>query len=356
MFLVLGLPRSRTFWLSKFLSYGDYECAHEESRYLRSADDAKTWIKQDFHGSAETAIAPFWRLFHKHNPDLRIVVVRRPVEDVVRSFMALDLRGICDINEDLLTKNMRHLDAKLRQIAARAANTVSVDFKDLDNVEVIRRVFEHCVPYRFDPLWWHRLLPINLQCNMRSIARYVLSYKGELDRMGKIAASLSRAQLYSSPPLSSEGVTFQQESFDDWIRDGQAVFQEHLVTVGESPDNWQNKDLPLMKMMYDTGYMQITTARANGRMFGYVMVVINPSLEMRGKFSGLHNTFCVSKDMPGIGVKLQRASIAALRARGAKEAVFFEGTRGDGPRLGALYRRLGAQESGKLYSLELNGA
>jgi hypothetical protein len=355
MFLVLALPRSRTFWLSKFLSYGDHVCGHEESRHLRSIDDAKIWLGQKFNGSAETAIAPFWRLLHKANPDLRIVTVHRPVADAVESFMALDLCGIGDMDEARLTSRMLYLDHKLRQIAKRVPGVLSVEYDDLGDAETVKAVFEHCLPYRFDEAWWRQLQPQNLQCNMRDLTRYMLAYRESLDKMTKMATALSRAQLFARPPLSSEGVTFQQESFAEWVRDGVPLFEQHLVEVGEAPDNWRNKNLPLMQMMHEAGYFHITTARANGRMFGYLAAVMNPSLEVCDMLSGLHHTFYVSRDMPGIGLKLQRASVAALKEKGAREIVFFEGTRGSGPRLGTLYRRMGAQESGKLYRLDLGG-
>jgi hypothetical protein len=52
-------------------------------------------------------------------------------------------------------------------------------------------------------------------------------------------------------------------------------------------------------------------------------------------------------------MKLQRASLAALRERGVDEVVMRAGHRGSGPRLGTIYRRLGAEEFGNLYRLEL---
>lgn len=355
MFLILALPRSRTYWLSKLLTYGDYECGHEEVRHLRSIDDAKIWMAQEFRGSAETALAPFWRLIARANPDLRVVVIRRPVEEVVKSMMALDLRGIFALDRDKLRKHMTYLDGKLEQLSKRMPNVLSVDFHDLKEGETVKDIFEHCLPYPFDLAWWHKLRPQNLQCNMRHLMREMVAYREPLDRVAKTAASLSRAQVHAKAPISSEGVTFQEESFEAWVRDGVGLFEEHLIAVGEAPDNWKNKNLPLFKMMYEAGYMQITTARSNGRMFGYLVTVLNPSLEERGAFSGLNTMFYVSKDMPGIGVKLQRASVAGLQARGAKAAVFYEGIRGSGPRLGALYRRLGAQEMGKLYRVEFEG-
>lgn len=355
MFLILALPRSRTFWLSRLLTYGDIECGHEEARYLRSMADAKIWLTQEHRGSAETALAPFWRLAHKINPNLRVVVVRRPVAEVVKSVMALDLSGIGAFSAIALTQAMTRLDAKLSQIERRLPNVLSVNFHDLDHEAMIKSVFAHCVPYAFDPAWWKMMRNVNLQCNMRAIARYRIAYAKSLDALAKTAKHLSRAELMVTQPRAPDGVTFQQESFDDWERDGVSLFEAHCVEVGEPPDQWKKKNIPLMRALCKQGAMQITTARCNGKMFGYLAAIATPSLEAEGLLSGLHTTFYASKDMPGLGLKLQRASAASLKQKGAGELFFLEGSRGDGPRMGALYRRLGAKEFGKLHRLEFEG-
>lgn len=355
MFLVLGLPRSRTFWLSKFLSYGDFECGHEETRYLRTVEDAKIWLTQEFRGSAETSVAPFWRYIQHVNPKLKIVVVRRPVADVVKSLLALNLSGVCTFNEKKLTANMKRLDAKLQQIERRAANVLAVDYQELHSLETAEAIFEHCLPYPFDPAWWNSLRNVNLQCNMRNLMRYAIDYRPSLVRSAKIAMHLSRAQIMVKPPKAYDGVTFQQETIDAWERDGVPLLEAHCVNVGESPDNWRNKNVPLIRKMYEMGNLQVTTARCNGRMLGYLMALISPSLETQNTFTGVHTTFFVSPDAPGLGLKLQRASVASLKERGVTEVFFHEGIRGDGPRMGAFYRRLGASEFGKSFRLDLGG-
>ena len=355
MFLVLGLPRSRTFWLSKFLSYREFECGHEEARYLRSVEDAKIWLNQEYRGSAETYVAPFWRLIRDINPTLKIVVVRRPVADVVKSLMALDMSGVCQFSEADLTKQMKKLDAKLAQIERRIPSVLSVKYDDIDSEQIARDIFEHCLPHAFDKEWWASLRDKNLQCSMRALMRYAMAYQGPLERMVKTAIHLSRAKLLARPPLSTDGVTIQQESFDSWERDGVPLFEAHCVEVGESPDNWKNKNIPLIKKLYNVGCLQITTARCNGRMFGYLAALIHPSLESKTLLSAVHTTFYVSKDMPGLALKLQRASVAALRKNGAGEIFFHEGIRGDGPRMGTLYKRMGAKEFGRFYRMEFEG-
>jgi hypothetical protein len=52
-------------------------------------------------------------------------------------------------------------------------------------------------------------------------------------------------------------------------------------------------------------------------------------------------------------MKLQKASVDALKTRGVDESWWMAGSRGDGPRLGTLYQRLGAEEFGRFYKLNL---
>jgi hypothetical protein len=83
------------------------------------------------------------------------------------------------------------------------------------------------------------------------------------------------------------------------------------------------------------------------------MAVIAPSLDAPDQTDAMHLTLFASREFPGLGMKLQRASIAALRAKGVDELFMRAGVRGDGPRLSAAYRRLGATDYGQLYALTL---
>jgi len=168
-FVVLGLPRSRTFWLSKFLTYQGWTCGHEELRHVRSLRDVQSWLSQPCTGSAETALAPFWRLIPVLAPECRIVLIRRPVDGVLDS---LARQGISGPN---LPLQMRRADAKLDQIARRA-DTLEVDYKDLDREYVCKDIFEFCLPYKHDHEWWSRISQMNLQIRMIDLIRYIVAY------------------------------------------------------------------------------------------------------------------------------------------------------------------------------------
>ena len=112
-FFILGLPRSRTYWLSKFLTYREWTCGHEELRHIRTMEDAKSWLSQPSTGSAETALAPFWRLLPK---DARLVIVRRPVAEVKDSLLRLSLGDGGAFDPIALDGLLKRADAKLDQI------------------------------------------------------------------------------------------------------------------------------------------------------------------------------------------------------------------------------------------------
>lgn len=349
-FIVLGLPRSRTAWLSRFLTYGDHVCGHEEIRHLRSLNDVKMWFDQPNTGTAETAAAPWWRLLKTYAPDARVVVVRRPVEDVFDSLMRLP--GLAFDPATLMTLLCK-LDCKLDQIEARMDNVLSVDFADLAEEQTCRKIFEHCLPYPHDHNHWTELKDQNIQINMFATMRYMQAYKPALDKLAKIAKQKLLSDMAVRTVVDPAGVTFQTEPFDAWLEAARPLFENHLTTVNEEPDNWKKKNLTLMQRLYDIGAMQITTARSNGRMFGYLMTLLTPSLASEKTKSATHTTFYASPDMPGLGLKLQREALRLLKERGVNEVFFEAGKRGSGPRLSVLYERLGAQEHGTAYRLEL---
>jgi hypothetical protein len=350
-FIVYGLPRSRTFWLSRFLTRDGWSCSHDEAVHIRSLDDVKAWLSLPMTGTVETAAAPFWRLIHDIRPDLKTVVVRRPVGDVIESMTRAGL----SFDDALMRAHLRKLDAKLDQITARVPGTISVTFGDLRDEAACAQVYEHCHGAPLDPAWFASVAPLNLQVNLAATKRYYHAHADQLLRVARQAEQRMRFKLARSPIASTEFV-FAQEPLDVVLRDGAGLISDHLVLVGEPPNNMQNKNLPLMKVIEDLGMLHVTTARQNGRMFGYLMTICAPSLEKAGRWEGMHVSAYASPDAAGLGLKLQRASIEHLRSLNVDAALFRAGVRGDGPRMGALYRRLGAEDFGQLYRLELKGA
>jgi len=67
----------------------------------------------------------------------------------------------------------------------------------------------------------------------------------------------------------------------------------------------------------------------------------------------VNTAFFADPDCPGLGVRLQREALASFKAMGVGEVLWETNTVGSGNRIGALYRRLGAEEKGAVYRLKL---
>ena len=284
-------------------------------------------------------------------PDLKAVTVRRPVSDVVDSLMAI---GVSPRREDLHAR-MQYLDAKLDQIEARVPGVLRVEFDGLNDEAVCARVFEHCTGQPLDPGWWRHTAPLRLTADLEAYLRYFQAHAPQLERVGRLAKQRMLQKLHHRP-VASQAMTFQQEPIDVCIRDAQRLMAQHAIEVGEPVDSWTSKNIDLMRALERAGALHITTARSNGRMFGYLMSIIAPRLDTATGWDGVHTLFYASPDAPGLGLKLQRASVEFLRNLGVDQVAFRAGTRGSGDRAASLFRRLGAVDAGHMFTLDLKEA
>lgn len=355
-FAVFSLPRSRSFWVSRYLNYGGWTCAHDQAVHVRSVDDVRSWLSLDFTGTVETAGTMFWRMVRMIRPETRLVVVRRSVADVVASLTKLGIT----FDEAKLTATMQRFDRRLDQIEAVGA--LSVQFENLNEAATRKRLFEHCLGLPFDTAWDERFAAANLQINLPAQLRYQRANAPQLRKAEALCVRWIKNRTRETKVRLGEprpdGVTIQEEYSATVHRDGADLFAEHCKAVGEPEDQWTRKNIPLMYQLEDAGLMQFVTARLNGRLIAYLQTPMGPSLEEIGRLWGAQALFFVSESARGmgLGMALQRASIDLLKRRGLGEITMRAGIRGEGPRLGILYRRLGAEEFGHLYRLDLRKA
>lgn len=170
-FIIYATPRSRTAWLSRFLTYGGWRCHHEHAVYLRSVDGLKAFFSQRKVGSVETAAAQGWRILHHHFPKMRAVVIRRPVDEVVASCLAVDMKGEFTYNESSLRKTMEYGHRCLAQVADQPGVLVA-DFADLEREHVCAAIFEHCLQQPFNRTWWEHMREQNVQMDVPAHIRY----------------------------------------------------------------------------------------------------------------------------------------------------------------------------------------
>lgn len=170
-FIIYALPRSRTKWLSHFLSYGDWNCSHEIAIYMRSLKDVQAFFAQPRVGTVETAAAQGWRIINNLVPGIRQVVIRRPVEDVVRAMLAIDLKGVATYDETRLYKAMAYGDRMLAQVASQPG-VLEIPFGALGRGSTCAKIFEFCLPYQFDRQWYQNCADKNLQVNVPEYISY----------------------------------------------------------------------------------------------------------------------------------------------------------------------------------------
>lgn len=349
-FVVLGMPRSRTAWLARFLSYQDWFCGHDQLRYMRGMGDVKAWLTQANTGTCETGGAPFWRLLQGMCPEARVVVVRRPVEEVMESLWKLGLR----VDQGALRARLVGLDRKLEQASARLPGALSVSFAELANESACAAVFEHCLPHPHNPEWWKLVSGINLQINFPATVRYMQANSQAINVLvAQAKQAMLRGLSTGAQSLSSGALVLAEEPIETVLVDCAELFREHCVEVGEPPDNWKTKNIPLMRKLASLGCMVNLVARCNGKPVGYLMAFISPSLEAQNQTLAQAGMFYGSPGFPGLGLRLQREMVALLRLRGVHEYFSRAGVRGDGPRLEILSRRLGAEPFGQVFRLPL---
>ena len=356
-FLVLALPRSRTAWLARFLTYGPWTCSHEQARYVRDLTDMRAWFSQPYVGSSETAVARWWRLIQRVRSDVRIAIVRRPVSEVIDSLVRLEPRIGYTFDRERLTVELQRQDRALDKIDRRMPS-LTVRYGDLDTEAGCRSVLEYCLQMPMERLWWQMMAPINVQSDMKAMMRYGTAFRPQLEATGQRFLKALRPRRARELKRLDNGVVIQQEPFTSFWAEGEALFAEHCVEVGEPEDQYLRKNVAMARRLDEAGNLHIVTARLNGRLLGYLSSVISQSMEHSEPFLvAAQIPFFVTADAKGLGLQLalQRASIRSLyEERGVREVYMRAGIRGAGPKLPILYKRLGAEEFGSLYKLDLN--
>jgi hypothetical protein len=113
--------------------------------------------------------------------------------------------------------------------------------------------------------------------------------------------------------------TFQLESVDVWAKESRELMYAHWQELGLDLDLELDPDIQKMKAMEDLGMWKVITAREDGRMVGYMLMIFGPHLHYRSSPPmSFIDAYYVSPD--------------CRRGTGAKLILFMEG----------IARRLGA--------------
>jgi hypothetical protein len=339
-FIVFSLPRSRSAWIARFLSYGGKRCGHDLATECGSLDEFTEKLRGEYIGTAETGAVVGWKVLRRRLPDARLAVVRRPVPEVYASLARFGL-GSSALMDELLER-----DAMLDQLA-NVQGVKSFAFADLHGIETCRSLFEHCLGDSFDWEWWEGLANVNVQVDVAERMRFLAANHECIEAIKREAIAESR----------SPHVLIGHEPWDAIWPEIDALFAEHFNEVeGELAENRPYKlDEPAMRALAVAGVLRICTARVDGALAGYCMWQVSRDVESAGMLIAQHGPWFVRKVYAHLmlGPKLFDASIRDLRKLGVKNAFPHHRLQGRGAKLGAFFRRRGAVETQRTYSLWL---
>lgn len=158
-FIVFALPRTKSYWLSRFLSYKGLVCEHD---YLDRNFDNPWMI-----GTVETGQVPFWRDIKVEHPLAKTVTVRRDFDQIADSLEKLDL----PVSRSDMLILMEYLTVCMDNVERLYPDTLAITYDDLQTEEGCKKVFEYIMEIPFDREWWLSLKDQNLQVDTIKLRR-----------------------------------------------------------------------------------------------------------------------------------------------------------------------------------------
>lgn len=340
-FIVFSLPRSRSAWTARFLSYGGKRCAHDLATECGSLGEFADRLRGEYAGTAETGAVIGWRALRRRLPEAQIAVIRRPVPEVFASLARFGLAS-SELTDELLQR-----DAMLDELA-NVPGVKSFAFADLSRIGPCADLFEHCLGEPMDWQWWEGLAGVNVQVDVPERLRFLEANRDHIEAIKREAAEESRQR---------PDIAIGLETWDAVWPEINSLFEEHFGEVeGDLATNRPYKlDEPIMRAMATAGVLRIFTARVNGALAGYCMWQVTMDVESAGMLIAQHGPWFVRKSYASLmlGPQLFKASVADLRSIGVKNAFPHHRLQGRGAKLGAFFKRLGAVETQRTYSLWL---
>lgn len=150
-FIIYALPRSRTLWLSKFLTYGKWECKHDLLAEYPAIFSIVEYLKQPYRGIVDTGLV----MVREQMPAAKIVCIHRKPQEVKNSLAAVGLTGLIDV--DLLNNKLEELRS--------VKNVLHIDYEDLNDLTTCYNVAQFCTG-QFSVQWWRCLRNANIQIDI----------------------------------------------------------------------------------------------------------------------------------------------------------------------------------------------
>lgn len=339
-FVIFALPRSRTAWLAKWLSYDPAVVGHD---LAIEADSVQQFLDQLWHGRAgtvETAAVIGHHLLRLAMPTSKFVTIRRPRGEVLQSLAKFGIEG------DWLEEELALRDSLLDEVESLGATRV--DFEELASVHCCAWLFEHLLGVPFDFTWWQIHDKQNVQVDVaRTLAR-----QGER----KEALARLRREVEDATVSSWTGVRVGLEFWPTFWPEAEALGKDHYLEANGGVEDSAHPyriNAAEIERFNTIGAIQICSARINGKLVGYMSWTIGKDLESEGVIQATQGATYVVPKTPGIWQKMRDWSLSRLRSLGVQTVYWHAPMHGRGKKLGLALERLGASPYQMQYRMEL---
>lgn len=189
-FIIFSLPRSRSAWLSHYLTYADKWCGHDTVIDCKTMDEfAGQFVgPQAIAGSCETGAMLGWRVIRHSMPKAKLLVVRRPILECWAELATFGIAG--DMTE-------MYRRSELLSAISALPNVITIDWLELNDPNCCKMIFEHCLELDWNPRWWAKLAEVNIQVDMPRRIRKLQANHEILEQL-KLDVALASAKLNGS--------------------------------------------------------------------------------------------------------------------------------------------------------------
>lgn len=156
-YVIFSLPRSRSTWLSVFLSRPGALCGHDLGMTIASPDEFTTRLRGEYAGTCETGASFAWRLIRQQMPEARFAVVLRDPAEVVTSLARCGVIGVA-----------QEIEARWNELVELSVQpgVLTLGFDDLNREAFCAELYRHCLGEAPPKGWWAHLDPVNIQVDM----------------------------------------------------------------------------------------------------------------------------------------------------------------------------------------------
>ena len=334
-FVVFAMPRSRTAWLSHWLSgVAQVPVGHDLAIDADSIDQWLGYVARDFRGTCETGAVEVWPILRRSIPACRIITIHRPLEAVCASLAAAGY----DPPLDDLTRRCVALESLSGQ-----PGVLSLPFDALADPRACAVLQEYALGVPFDWPAWREAASLNVQINREQRLARLAERRPQIERL--------RAELIERLAEHRLFVSVGEERWTDVADDCERMGAVHHDEAKAGAEGAFKLNREAMLQLAEAGIWRVFTARVDGVLAGYCCWTHETNLEADAPKTMNHGPFYVSPEHARhkLGVRLLHVARDALVAEGYRVLRLHHTMHGRGARAGRLYEALGAVEYQREY-------